>query len=212
MVGGRGMVLAETQLLWLIIGEIVGIITIHHWDTILTKKMQHREERSQICLPELQLHQRPHGMSPRYIDEILAASENPVDCEKMLPRQAAERRQAISYMYVYMLRRPPEADWARLHVVKCIMLALRIPDGSFHLVKECLCEIEKQTEQNPDMSFNSADRFKKRVKHYLIEEDSIEAHIVYEGAVSDLSSYNIAVLVNLFSILSRPISGYDFER
>jgi hypothetical protein len=124
-------------------------------------------------------------VGPRYIDEIVAESENTEDCDDLLPRQAAERRQAISYMYLYIFCRPPEVDWVRLHVVKAIMLALRIPDGSFGAVKDCLKNIEEQIKQNPNISFNSACKFNKRECRYLIEHGSAEAHIVYEGAASD---------------------------
>ena len=65
----------------------------------------------------------------------------------------------ILIMYLYIFCRPPEVEWVRLHVVKSIMLALRIPDGSFGAVKDCLKIIEEQIKQNPNKSFNSAGTF-----------------------------------------------------
>ena len=73
-------------------------------------------------------------VGPRYIDDSVADTEN----DELQPGQAAERRQAIAYMYLYILGRPSEAEWAERHVVKSIMLALRIPTGSFGSVKDCL--------------------------------------------------------------------------
>ena len=139
-------------------------------------------------------------VGPRYIDEIVADSED----YELRPGQAAERRQAIAYMYLYILGRPPEAEWTERHIVKSIMLALRIPSGSFGSVKDTLSNIEEQMQQNPGISFDSGTKFHARKPHCLIEHGSGEAHIVYEGAASDLSSYSIAVLVNYYRSCQDP--------
>ena len=180
----------------------------HHSDTSLGYKMNQRDPIQRKEIVDLSsraaiasnVSWEVSPVVPRYIDEIVDESEDNV----LLPRQASERRQAISYMYLHILMRPAEVDWVEMHVVKSIMLALRIPDGSFGAVKDCLNNIEKQMKQNPNKSFDSASKFHERERHYMIEDGSGEAHIVYEGAASDLSSYNIAVLVNFYRSCQDP--------
>ena len=115
----------------------------HHSCSSLGKQYPERKRKSSMGAIKSSDHARSASIAswakdsapPQYVRGAGVVSQSADElAQKLLnnkthiisePNQAAERRQAIAYIYKFILFRPDPTDWEDLHVVRYIMKTLQ---------------------------------------------------------------------------------------
>lgn len=109
-----------------------------------------------------------------------------------------DRKYAIKYMYEHVYGSPPVNG----HVIAAIMAKLEIPGGSFGSVRTVLQEVSTAA-QNNDI-YNPKKGESARGRKSILHDDCPEAELIFRALETNISTMNVAVIVNEFRAVQNP--------
>ena len=122
--------------------------------------------------------------------------------EQKKPKQQSDRRYAIKYAFEYIYGSMSVDRWKETGLVTSIMTRLCIPNGSYASVRSVLLEVVGAFQNNTAYDAKKGER--RRGRKALITDESPEAEVIFRALETNISTLNVAVLVNEFRNGQQP--------
>lgn len=127
------------------------------------------------------------------------AMENPV---KPPVKNSHDRKIAIKYVYESIYGGIPEHLWEENGLITAIIKRLNIPEGSYGAMRTVLQNVAAANANGVPVDLKAGKRI--RGKKPIITDECEEAAIIFNAIETNVSTMNIAVMVNVFRSKEKP--------